>query len=88
MVLMDTEFKYRKILEDNKHCNYVPIAPKENEHYVYLSTILLDSIPVNSNNEYYPQIVLEKYLYAMNMKVLNTAFYDISLDDFIDECND
>ena len=26
--VMHTEFKYKKILKDNKHCKYIPIAPK------------------------------------------------------------
>ena len=36
----------------------------------YLSTILLDSILVNSNNKHHPQIFLEKCLYAVNKDVL------------------
>ena len=73
---MDTEFKYKKSLKDNKHCKYIPIAPQGNDCYSYLSTILLDFIFVNSNNEHYPQIFLEKCLYAIIMKELNTSFYD------------
>ena len=73
---MDTEFKYRKILKDNKHCKYIPIVPKDNECYAYLSAILLNSILVNSNNKLYPQIFLEKCFYAINMTELNTSFYD------------
>ena len=84
---MHTEFKYRKLLKDNKDYNYIPIAPKQNERYAYLSTILLDSILVNSNNEYYPQIFLKECLYAINMKALKTSFYDISLHGSIDESN-
>ena len=38
------------------------ISPKENECYAYLSTMLLDSILVNSNNKYYTEIlVCNKY---------------------------
>ena len=84
---MHTEFKYRKLLKDNKDYNYIPIVPKQSERYAYLSTILLDSILVNSNNEYYPQIFLKECLYATNMKALKTNFYDISLHDSIDESN-
>ena len=73
---MDTKFKHKTIFKDNKHCKYIPIAPQGNNCYSYLSTILLDSIFVNSNNEHYPQIFLEKCLYAINMKELNTSFYD------------
>ena len=25
--MMHTEFKYKNILEDNKHCKYIPIQP-------------------------------------------------------------
>ena len=63
---MHPEFKYKKLFKDNKHCKYILIAPKENEHYAYLSTVLLDSILFNSNDEYYPQMFLEKCLYAVN----------------------
>ena len=81
--LVHTKFEYKKILKDNKHCKYIPIASKGNECCAYLSTILSDSIFVNSNNEYYPQILLKECLYAINTKALNTSFYDISFDDFI-----
>ena len=26
---MRTEFKYKKVLEDNEHCKYMPIEPKK-----------------------------------------------------------
>ena len=42
-----TEFKYKKILKDNKYCKYIPIEPKDGDCYVYLSTILLHSILAN-----------------------------------------
>ena len=41
-----TDFQHNKI-------------PKDNEYYTCLSVILLDSIFVNSNKEYYPQRSLE-----------------------------
>ena len=52
--MMHTEFKYKKVLEDNKHCKYTPIEPKDGDYYAYLSTILLDSILVDLNNKHYP----------------------------------
>ena len=58
--MMHTEFKYKKILEDNKHCKYIPIEPKDDGCYAYLSTILQDSILVDLNNKHYPQILLKK----------------------------
>ena len=83
--VMDREFKCKKRLNDNRHCKYIPIAPKENECYAYLSIILLNFIFVNSNNEYYPHIFLKECLYGKNMKELNTSFYDISFDEYVDE---
>ena len=77
---MHAEFKYKKILKYNEHCKYILITLKENERYAYLSTILLDSILVDSNNEYYAQIFLEECLYAVNKKVL--------LREYIDKSND
>ena len=50
-----------------------------------LAKILLNSIFVNSNNEYYLQIFLKECLYAINMKALNINFYDITFNDSIDE---
>ena len=55
--MMQTEFRFRKILEDNKHYKYIPIEPKDDDCYAYLSTILLDSILVDLNNKHYPQIL-------------------------------
>ena len=71
-------------LYDNKYIN-TKIKIYIDEYYAYLSTILLDSISVNLNNEYYLQIFFKKCLYAINMKALNTSFYDISFDNSIDE---
>ena len=51
-----TEFKYKKILENNKHCKYIPIEPTDGGCYAYLSATLLDSILVGPNNKHYPQI--------------------------------
>ena len=48
----------KKILEDNKQRKYIPKEPKDGDCYAHLSTILLDSILVNSNNKHYPQIFL------------------------------
>ena len=31
--IMHTEFKYKKVLEDNKHCKYIPIAPKSSDYH-------------------------------------------------------
>ena len=48
---MHTEFKYKKILKDNEHCKSIPIEPKDDDCYAYLSTILLDCILVDLNNK-------------------------------------
>ena len=63
-----TEFKYKKILKDNKHCKYIPIEPKDGD----------SSILVNSNNKHHPQILLEKCLYSVNKKVLLGKYIDKS----------
>ena len=42
--------------------------PKDNEYFACLSVILLDSIFVNSDKEYYPQIILEECKYAIKNK--------------------
>ena len=39
--------------------------PNKNEYCTCLSVILLDSIAVNANKTYYPQIFLEEYKYAI-----------------------
>ena len=40
------------------------VIPKDNEYFACLSVTLLDSIFVNSDEEYYPQILLEECKYA------------------------
>ena len=50
-----TNFQLNKIHKDNKYC-------------VCLSVMLLDSIFVNLNKEYYPQIFLEECKYARKDK--------------------
>ena len=45
-----------------KKCN---IIPKDNEYCSCLSVILSDSIFVNSDKEFYPQIFLEECKYAI-----------------------
>ena len=42
--------------------------PKDNEYFPCLSVILLDSIFVNSDKDYYPQILLEECKYAIKKK--------------------
>ena len=42
--------------------------PKGNEYCACLFVILLDSIFLNSNKEYYPQILLEESKYAIKNK--------------------
>ena len=52
---VSTNFQYNKI-------------PKYNEYCACLSVILLDSIFVNSDKEYYPQILLEECKYIIKNK--------------------
>ena len=42
--------------------------PKDNEYCTCLSVVLLDSIFVNSNKKYYPQIFLEECKYSIKNK--------------------
>ena len=58
--MMHTEFKCKKVLEDNKHCKYIPIEPRGGDCDAYLSTILLDAILVDPNIKHYPQIFFFK----------------------------
>ena len=47
--------------------------PKDSEYFAYLSIILLDSVFVNSDKEYYPQILLEECKYVIKKKkIVNT----------------
>ena len=70
-----TNFQHNKIPEDNKYC-------------ACLSVILLDSIFVNSNKEYYPQIFLEECKYAIkDRKIKNTINEDLKLSESDNESN-
>ena len=78
-MILYAQFKYKRILEDNKHCKYIPIEPKNGGCYTYLSTILLDSIFVNSN-KHHPEIFLQKCLYAVDKQALLGKYIDKSND--------
>ena len=63
--------------------------PKDNEYCACLSVILLDSIFVNLNKKYYPQIFLEEYKYAVkNIKIVNITNEDLELSESDDESDD
>ena len=53
-----THFQHNKIRKDNEHCACLPVT-------------LLDSIFVNSNKKYYPQIFLEECKLAINVNAIN-----------------
>ena len=54
-----------KICNDRVYTNFqINKIPKDNEYCACLFVILLDSIFVNSNKEYYHQIFLEECKYA------------------------
>ena len=60
--------------------------PKGNECCACLSVILLGSIFVNSNKEYYPQTFLEECKYAIkDRKIINKINEDIKLNESDDE---
>ena len=70
----DKDIKTRiKIYNDRVYTNFQHNKiPKDNEYCACLSVILLDSIFVNSNKEYYPQIFLEECKYAIkDEKIIN-----------------
>ena len=60
--------------------------PEDNEYFACFSVILLDSIFVNSNKEYYPQMLLEECKYAIKSnKILNIINEDLELSKSDDE---
>ena len=62
-----TNFQYNKITKDNEYCKF-------------LSVILLHSILVNSDKEYYPQIFLEECKYLVkNRQIINKINEDLEL---------
>ena len=72
-----------KIYNDRVYINFQHNKiPKDNEYCVCLSAILLDSIFVNSNEEYYLQILLKECKYAIkNRKIVNTIIEDLKLSE-------
>ena len=68
-----TNFQHNKILKDN-------------EYFVCLSVMLLGSIFVNSDEEYYPQILFEGCKYAVkNKKIVDTINEDLELSESDDK---
>ena len=64
-----THFQHNKISKCNEYC-------------VCLSVILLDSIFVNSDKDYYPQILLEECKYEIkNKNIVNTINEDLELSE-------
>ena len=72
-----------KIYNDRVYTNFQHNKiPKDNEYCVCLSAILLDSIFVNSNEEYYLPILLKECKYAIkNRKIVNTIIEDLKLSE-------
>ena len=63
--------------------------PKDNEYFACLSVILLDSIFVNSDKEYYPQIFLEECKYTIkNKKIVHKINEDLELRESDDESDE
>ena len=79
-----------KIYNDKVYTNFQHNKmPKDNEYCACLSVILLDSIFVNSNKEYYPQIFLEECKYAIkDRKIINTINEDLKLNESDDESDE
>ena len=60
-----------KIYNDRVYTNlWYNKIPKDNEYCAFLFVILSDSIFVNSDEEYYPQIFLEEYKYLTRNRKL------------------
>ena len=60
--------------------------PKDNKYFACLSVILLDSIFVNLDKKYYPQICLEECKCAIKKKkIVNTINEDLELNESDDE---
>ena len=79
-----------KIFNDTVYTNFQHNKiPKDNEYCACLSAIFLDSIFVNSNKEYYPQIFLEECKYATkDRKIVNAINEDLKLNESDDESDD
>ena len=79
-----------KIYNDKVYTNFQHNKmPKDNEYCACLSVILLDSIFVNSNKEYYPQIFLEQCKYAIkDRKIVNKINEGLKLSEFDDESDE
>ena len=69
-------FQHNKIWKDKEYC-------------ICLSIILLHSIFVNLNKQYYPQIFLEECKYAIKDKTIaNTINEDLKFNESDDESNE
>ena len=79
-----------KIYNDRVYTNFQHNKmPKDNEYCPGLSVILLDSIFVNSNKEYYPQIFLEECKFAVkNIKIVSTINEVLELSESDDESDE
>ena len=77
-----------KIYNDRVYTNFQhDKIPKDNEYCACLSVILLDSVLVNSNKEYYPQIFLEECKYAIkDRKIVNVINEYLKLNKSDDQC--
>ena len=61
-----------KIYDNRVYTKFSNNIPKDNEYWACLFVILLDSIFVNSDKEYYPQIFLEECKYMIkDRKMIN-----------------
>ena len=77
---------YNDIVYTNFQHNKIP---KDNEYCACFSVILLGSIFVNSNKEYYAQIFLEECKYAIkDRKIINKINEDLKLNKSDDESDE
>ena len=86
----DKDIKTKKNYNDRVYTNFQhKRILKENEYCACLSVILWNSIFVNSNKEYYPQIFLEECKFAVkNIKIVSTINEDLELSESDDESDE
>ena len=79
-IMINTLKLKKKIYNDKVYTSFQHNKiPKDNEYCAFLSVMLLDSIFVNSNKEYYPQIFWEECKYAIkDRKIVNSINEDLN----------
>ena len=75
-----------KIHKDKVYTNFENNKiPKDNEYFTCFFVILVDSILVNSDKKYYPQIFLKECKCAMKVKKIANTYKDLELSESDDD---